>query len=95
MSHVNRLDRRKWTAARLAALEASSWRCRQCGRPGRLEVDHIQPLSEGGAPFDQDNLQVLCRPCHWTKTLIERGVDPERLAWRRLRHEIDFRRITP
>ena len=32
------------------------------------EVDHIVPLTEGGEPFDEDNLRALCRPCHQSVT---------------------------
>jgi 5-methylcytosine-specific restriction protein A len=28
------------------------------------EVDHITPLSQGGAPYRRDNLRGLCSPCH-------------------------------
>jgi len=37
------------------------------------EVDHIQPVSDGGAPFDQDNLQPLCKSCHSRKTNADNG----------------------
>ena len=30
-------------------------------------VDHILPLSDGGAQLDQDNLQSLCNRCHQIK----------------------------
>lgn len=31
-------------------------------------VDHITPISEGGAPLDVSNLQPLCRECNASKT---------------------------
>lgn len=34
------------------------------------ECDHIVPLWEGGTD-DEDNLQLLCRPCHKAKTREE------------------------
>lgn len=34
-------------------------------------VDHIQPLSTGGARLDQRNLQSLCSPCHAAKTATD------------------------
>lgn len=37
-----------------------------------FEVDHIVPISEGGAMWDKDNLQVLCVDCHRKKTAEER-----------------------
>lgn len=35
------------------------------------EVDHIQPISEGGAQWHESNLQALCKPCHTRKTAEE------------------------
>jgi 5-methylcytosine-specific restriction endonuclease McrA len=37
----------------------------------RLEVDHIQPITDGGHPFDPGNLQTLCSDCHTEKTSTE------------------------
>jgi hypothetical protein len=37
----------------------------------RLEVDHIQPITDGGHPFDPANLQTLCSTCHTEKTSTE------------------------
>jgi 5-methylcytosine-specific restriction endonuclease McrA len=36
-----------------------------------FHVDHITPISEGGHPFDESNLQTLCRECHEQKTARE------------------------
>ena len=47
-------------------LERDGYRCRSCGKAGRLEVDHIEPLWEGGAE-ELDNLQALCKTCHIKK----------------------------
>ena len=54
----------RWDRVRRAAFERDGWRCVECGRPGRLEAHHIQPLHKGGAPFDLANLATLCRRCH-------------------------------
>jgi 5-methylcytosine-specific restriction protein A len=35
------------------------------------EIDHIQPVSEGGSYTDIDNLQCLCSRCHKKKTAKE------------------------
>ena len=58
------LNRRRWAAARKAALDRDGWRCRRCQRPGVLEVHHVQPLEEAGEPYDLENLETLCRRCH-------------------------------
>ena len=71
---------------RLVVLERDGWRCQHCGRAGRLEVDHVTPLDEGGDPWELTNLQALCKPCHVVKTRAERGESPlpEVEAWRAL-----------
>ena len=44
------------------------------------EVDHIVPLSRGGAEQDPVNLQHLCVPCHKAKTRREQGGDQSTAA---------------
>ena len=42
--------------------------CADCLRAGRAQpaeiADHIQPIREGGARLDRENIQSLCRACH-------------------------------
>ena len=77
---------RRWAAVRRAVLARDGWRCRQCRKVGRMEVDHIRPLRAGGKVYDPDNLQVLCRDCHIAKTAGEnrRTLTPAEAAWRTL-----------
>ena len=84
--HHRRLHRRRWALARRRALDRDGWRCQQCGKPGRLEVDHLVPLEQGGAPYDLSNLQSLCKGCHVAKTTGERyRPEPEGAeAWKEL-----------
>lgn len=42
------------------------------------EVDHIKPVSAGGAPYDMDNLQSLCSSCHSRKSAKERHMKTEK-----------------
>lgn len=42
----------------------------KCGHIAE-EVDHILPLADGGDPYRFDNLQSLCRECHFAKTREE------------------------
>lgn len=68
-----------WSYARPYALRAANKRCSLCGAPdsweqtksgGRsfLEVNHVVPVAGDRRSYDcqnhQDNLQVVCRPCH-------------------------------
>ena len=81
-----RIDRKAWRRVRRDVLERDGYRCRDCGRAGRFEVDHVKPLHHGGAPLDPDNLQALCRSCHIHKTAQEnqRQIGPKEAAWREL-----------
>ena len=49
--------------------------CVECWKQGRLTkavvVDHIQPISMGGALLDDENLQALCPSCHTRKSILE------------------------
>lgn len=53
-------------------------KCQSCERvvfgKGEIHLDHIVPLSQGGTD-DDDNLQILCVPCHEEKTKEELTVD--------------------
>ena len=73
----------RWQALRKQALERDGYRCQQCGKPGRLEADHVIPLMDGGAAWDPDNIQALCVSCHLQKTRLERATpqSPSRIAW--------------
>lgn len=68
-----------WKATREAMRAKARFRCEQCGGAGRLEVHHVIPIEAGGAPFDERNLRVLCRGCHFR---AEPGRDRVRDAWR-------------
>lgn len=51
----------RWKALRAWAL-AQSPVC-PCGRLTTL-VHHVQPIRDGGDPWDPDNLKPLCVKCH-------------------------------
>ena len=57
-------------------------RCAECGATGRLELDHIEPLAEGGRD-ELGNCQNLCPPCHRVKSEAERKRGIERARARR------------
>ncbi len=78
--HHARVSSRAWETVRLQILNRDGYRCRNCGKPGRLEVDHIEPVSVGGSYFDPDNLQALCRSCHIAKTRLDM-LPVEQRAW--------------
>lgn len=59
-----------WMMARMVIL-ARDRICRICRRAESTQVDHIVPLTRGGARLDPDNLQGLCAVCHSRKTATE------------------------
>lgn len=58
-------------------LEAAGYRCALCradattDRTIRLQVRHVEPVSQGGTN-DDDNLLVLCDACHAGKHSVDR-----------------------
>ena len=40
-----------------------------------MEVDHKLMISQGGHPWDPNNLQALCRGCHIFKSKTERQIN--------------------
>ena len=70
------------------------FRCRRCGRAGRLEADHVTPLADdpGQNPYALERLQTLCRSCHIGKSKREHAarypVRPEVQAWRDMVREL-------
>ena len=81
--HHRRISSRQWERVRRRILIRDGYRCVRCKLPGRLEVDHVKAIDQGGDPLDPANLQTLCRGCHMEKTREELGIDSERQKWRK------------
>lgn len=66
----NSRDRRPrgqtWGKVRKRALARDRYTCQKCGSKERtsLTVDHIVPVSRGGARYELGNLMTLCKSCH-------------------------------
>jgi len=66
---------KKWKRLREKLITARMYQCEQCRSvtPSKdLHADHIHELSDGGDPFNPDNIRFLCRKCHSSKTLRAR-----------------------
>lgn len=65
-----------WQRVRLAVL-CDEPLCRPCRAAGRVTeatlVDHVTPLSEGGARLDRSNLEPMCVGCHARKTARDKA----------------------
>lgn len=72
---------------RFAVFKRDFFTCQYCGAtpPGAvLEVDHIEPVAEGGSD-DEGNLVTACFPCNRGKAAIPLTVVPEGLTERAAR----------
>ena len=74
------LNPRRWAETRKAAFQRDNFRCRKCGKTGRLEGHHEPPLTASTDPYDPNGVLTYCRTCH-----IERhrpdNVDPAVREW--------------
>jgi len=67
-------DSKKWREdVRPSILFRDGMRCVKCGSNINLIVDHIHELKDGGDPFDENNLETLCKKCHAVKTAKEKA----------------------
>ncbi|WP_420401359.1 HNH endonuclease [Flagellimonas sp.] len=62
---------RKWRKTSTAYREKNPFcvKCQEEGRITQAEVtDHIVRIKDGGEPYDERNLQALCKSCHNRKS---------------------------
>ena len=80
----------KWRRLRKLVFDRDGWKCRKCGRFGRLEADHIQPITKGGSFWNLGNIQTICRDCHLAKTAVDHygPPDPKRAEWKAFYKEL-------
>ena len=83
-NHLPLFRTRRWLHVRRAAFERDGWRCRACGRPGRLEAHHEPELRHGGDPYELGGIVSLCRGCHIERHRSAAPDTPGRAAWRSL-----------
>jgi hypothetical protein len=72
-----RLAAKEWRALISKIYARDNYTCQYCGqRGGKLECDHVFPVSRGGSN-DEDNLRTSCRRCNRAK----RNKTLEELGW--------------
>lgn len=81
---------------RTQVLKRDHYQCQTCGHQGHrgdryIEADHIHNIKTGGQPYDPNNGQALCKPCHQKKTQAESLTGRLRRSGRRgtMRHPSD------
>jgi 5-methylcytosine-specific restriction endonuclease McrA len=47
--------------------ESTCQYCGLVGSPAELTVDHVVPVSRGGAPDTWENVVIACKRCNWRK----------------------------
>jgi len=66
-SRLCNLDNKLWKSISKEILERDNYTCRYCGKiGGKLEVDHIVPISKGGTN-ELNNLTAACLRCNRQK----------------------------
>lgn len=60
---------KQWQALRKRILMVNPY-CAKCNALA-TEVDHIEPICDGGSKLSRKNLQPLCKSCHSKKTIRE------------------------
>ena len=59
---------KRWGLLRHRALARDDGLCVRCRAVGRTVlaeiVHHLEPIRDGGAPWELENCESVCRPCH-------------------------------
>lgn len=67
--HLGFYQSPEWRSLSNAVLQERGRCCQRCHKEGgRMYVDHINELRDGGAALDRSNLQILCSSCHVVKS---------------------------
>ncbi len=69
--------------------EKRNWTCEKCGKKckygdnwvAKLEASHYWSRSHEGTRFDEDNVRVLCNPCHQRMGGHKKSEDGEYDLW--------------
>jgi hypothetical protein len=70
---LDKLNSRKYRVHKERVFMRDGRVCRYCGSDEEpLHIDHIIPLSRRGTN-EIENLQILCKPCHFEKTRQEQN----------------------
>lgn len=94
-------SRRKKTHGKTKTRQRWEYKCAECKKhwPNKVViVDHITPAGSLKSYKDlpkfvenlfcsEDELQVLCKPCHYLKTMEERGINPVVAQFKKLNAE--------
>jgi 5-methylcytosine-specific restriction endonuclease McrA len=85
-------DRKAWERMRRFVLARDRYRCKTlgCDEPTRI-VDHVVPLSKGGAPLDPANLVARCAKHNGERSVALAGAGWPNAGVRRKVEEVNGR----
>lgn len=72
---------------RTRAGEAQNWRCCWCGCEcghGNATLEHVEPISKGGAEFDFENVAMACAKCNNSRGNGEGKPKPSEYKWSKI-----------
>ncbi len=58
-----------WPALRRLVFKRDGHKCAFCNATADLEIDHVEPVHEGGRPLPE-NLRVLCKRCNLERNKV-------------------------
>ena len=83
------LNPRRWAATRRQVFIRDGYRCRRCGKAGRLEAHHEPALTAGADPYDPAGIVTYCRNCHIEHHRAD-SMTPGRAEWLALVKELSM-----
>lgn len=85
---VGSLRQKDW----YSILKQYKYKCARCGSKGKLTIDHIVPLAQGGTN-DCSNIQPLCTPCNDARNIRPAYIQPYARATYTIGDVIDINKL--
>ena len=67
------MDKERIYINKVKYFEEHEKKCVQCGCSSNIQLDHIIAIANGGSPDDENNIQQLCKGCHYLKSRAEQN----------------------
>lgn len=74
MNYSEKLKSPKWQKKRLEILNRDNFKCCLCGdTETELHVHHLKYSGPNPENAPNENLETLCKHCHWAKTFLDKN----------------------